>query len=98
MLLQKLEETLEPIFYQYKQARRPEEAFGDFCSRVGFEALRTYSANYVGQAAQEKLPQVRLAQSSLDSVQAVAAKQVGLVSSSILPSKGLGLRFIMQIG
>ncbi|KAK9842398.1 hypothetical protein WJX84_005131 [Apatococcus fuscideae] len=75
MKIQKLEETLEPLFYHYKQARKPQEPFGDFCTRVGFEALRKYSKSFVGKAAEEKLPQVRLGQANLDAVQAVANKQ-----------------------
>lgn len=47
--LQNLEKTLEPIFYLYKQQRRPGEALGDFATRIGFLALRTYSAGYVPQ-------------------------------------------------
>ncbi len=75
-MLQKLEETLEPLLYHYKQARKPQEPFGDFCARVGFEALRSYSSSFVGHAAEQKLPQVRIQQKSLDSVQAIADQQV----------------------
>ena len=75
-MTQKLEETLEPIFYHYKQARKPQEPFGDFCTRVGFEALRKYSKGFVGKSAEEKLPQVRLGQANLDAVKAIADKQV----------------------
>lgn len=31
---------LRPVFEHYKDARRQEEGFGDFCDRVGVEALR----------------------------------------------------------
>lgn len=58
--MQNLEKTLEPIMYLYKQQRRRGESFGDFCTRVGFLSLRTYSAGYVPQAAQDKLPAVNL--------------------------------------
>ena len=40
--LQDLESTLEPIFFFYKQRRQPGEPFGDFCARVGHEAIRGY--------------------------------------------------------
>jgi sulfite reductase (ferredoxin) len=46
MAIADLEKTLEPIFVQFKQQRQPGEAFGDFCHRVGFEALRQFSATY----------------------------------------------------
>lgn len=32
--------TLTPILERYREQRRPEEAFGDFCQRVGAETLR----------------------------------------------------------
>lgn len=67
---------MEPILYHYKQARKPQEPFGDFCARVGFEDLRRYSKGFVGKSAEEKLPQVRLGQTNLDAVQALADKQV----------------------
>jgi sulfite reductase (ferredoxin) len=41
-----LEKTLEPILVYFKQDRKTGEAFGDFCHRVGFVALREFSKNY----------------------------------------------------
>jgi sulfite reductase (ferredoxin) len=41
-----LEAFLEPLFVYFKQNRQPGESFGVFCSRVGFPALREFSANY----------------------------------------------------
>ncbi len=41
-----LEKVLEPIFVMLKQQRQGEESLGDFCHRVGFEALREFSASY----------------------------------------------------
>ncbi len=35
-----LESFLEPLFFYYKSDRLPQESFGEFCARVGFEALR----------------------------------------------------------
>lgn len=95
-LLQKLEETLEPILYHYKQARKPQEPFGDFCARVGFEALRKYSKGFVGKAAEEKLPQVRLGQTNLDAVQALADKQVCDAASDLCPAKS-PLTFLLTL-
>ncbi|MEQ8383752.1 MAG: sulfite reductase, ferredoxin dependent [Coleofasciculus sp. A1-SPW-01] len=44
--IEELESFLEPMFMQFKQQREPGESFGDFCDRVGFDAIREYSANY----------------------------------------------------
>ncbi|MEB3311448.1 MAG: sulfite reductase, ferredoxin dependent [Snowella sp.] len=41
-----LESFLEPLLVYFKQDRKAQESFGDFCHRVGFEALRQFSANY----------------------------------------------------
>ncbi|MEQ9487064.1 sulfite reductase, ferredoxin dependent [Coleofasciculus sp. F4-SAH-05] len=45
--IEELESFLEPMFMQFKQQRELGESFGDFCDRVGFDAIRDYSANYV---------------------------------------------------
>lgn len=41
-----LESFLEPIFVFFKKSRKDQESFGDFCDRIGFEAVRDFSANY----------------------------------------------------
>jgi sulfite reductase (ferredoxin) len=41
-----LEAFLEPIFVYFKQNKQSNESFGEFCHRVGFEALREFSASY----------------------------------------------------
>mmetsp|Transcript_15064 Transcript_15064/g.21966 ORF Transcript_15064/g.21966 Transcript_15064/m.21966 type:complete len:636 (-) Transcript_15064:82-1989(-) len=41
-----LEVTLEPIFAMYIQQRQQFEAFGDFCHRVGADAIEQYSSSY----------------------------------------------------
>ncbi|NJK42127.1 MAG: NADPH-dependent assimilatory sulfite reductase hemoprotein subunit, partial [Acaryochloridaceae cyanobacterium SU_2_1] len=49
MDVQRLEATLEPLFVYFKRNCRrgpTPESFGDFCDRVGFEALRQFSATY----------------------------------------------------
>ena len=38
-----LEEFLTPLFVYYKNSRNPEEGFGAFCDRVGFDNLRNFS-------------------------------------------------------
>ena len=46
-----LETQLEPIFVYFKQSRQPLESFGDFCSRVGFDAISEFVSNYQPQTA-----------------------------------------------
>ena len=41
-----LEAELERIFIYFKQQRQPDESFGDFCNRVGIEAIRKFVTNY----------------------------------------------------
>lgn len=48
-----LETQLEPIFVYFKQTRQSEEKFGDFCQRVGFDAIREFATNYESQNAGE---------------------------------------------
>jgi sulfite reductase (ferredoxin) len=46
MAIDDLEVMLEPLFVYFKQSRQPGESFGDFCHRVGFDALRQFAATY----------------------------------------------------
>lgn len=49
LAIENLEATLEPLFVYFKQEqlhRVEPESFGDFCHRVGFEALRRFAATY----------------------------------------------------
>ncbi|MEI1374882.1 sulfite reductase, ferredoxin dependent [Nostoc sp. UHCC 0926] len=41
-----LETFLEPIFVYFKKSRKSKESFGDFCDRVGFDAIREFTATY----------------------------------------------------
>lgn len=41
-----LETTLEPVFAFFKKRRRKDESFGDFCHRLGFDAIRDFAENY----------------------------------------------------
>ena len=43
MCVQDIEKVLEPVFFFYKQRRAAGEPFGDFCARVGFDAIRDYT-------------------------------------------------------
>ncbi|MEM9266154.1 MAG: sulfite reductase, ferredoxin dependent [Cyanobacteria bacterium P01_F01_bin.13] len=47
MYIDDLEKTLEPMFAFFKKARQAGESFGDFCDRIGFDAIRNFSASYV---------------------------------------------------
>ncbi|HYW20200.1 MAG TPA: sulfite reductase, ferredoxin dependent [Nodularia sp. (in: cyanobacteria)] len=44
-----IESFLEPIFVYFKNFREYEERFGDFCDRLGFDALREFAATYQPQ-------------------------------------------------
>ncbi|MEH2127220.1 sulfite reductase, ferredoxin dependent [Nostoc sp.] len=46
-----LESFLEPIFVYFKKSRKSKEKFGDFCDRVGFDAIREFAASYEPQTA-----------------------------------------------
>ena len=46
MPVAELETFLEPIFVYFKKSRKKSESFGDFCDRVGFEAIQQFTANY----------------------------------------------------
>jgi sulfite reductase (ferredoxin) len=47
MSVEDLETFFEPIFVFFKQNHKSKESFGSFCSRVGFSAIRNFSANYI---------------------------------------------------
>ncbi|NET50471.1 MAG: sulfite reductase, ferredoxin dependent, partial [Merismopedia sp. SIO2A8] len=42
MPIQELESFLEPIFVYFKTERQAKESFGDFCDRIGFDAIRDH--------------------------------------------------------
>ena len=46
MPIHELETFLEPIFVYFKKERQAGERFGDFCDRVGFEAIRQFTVEY----------------------------------------------------
>jgi sulfite reductase (ferredoxin) len=51
MAIADLEKILEPLFAYFKQDRQSGERFGDFCNRVGFEALRQFTATYQSKSS-----------------------------------------------
>ncbi|MCC5663064.1 sulfite reductase, ferredoxin dependent [Nostoc sp. CHAB 5784] len=46
-----LDSFLEPIFVYFKKSRKSKESFGDFCNRVGFDAIREFASTYEPQTA-----------------------------------------------
>lgn len=46
MHIDDLETTLEPVFVYFKQGRQQGESFGDFCDRVGLDAIHQFVAGY----------------------------------------------------
>ncbi len=44
--IKELESFFEPIFVYFRDHKQEAECFGDFCHRVGFEALRQFSDTY----------------------------------------------------
>jgi sulfite reductase (ferredoxin) len=56
-----IESFLEPIFVYFQKSRQTGESFGDFCDRVGFDAIREFAAQYqpetVAVTAEEIPPQ-----------------------------------------
>ncbi len=49
-------ETVLPLFVLYRGERRPGEAFGDFCARLGVEGLRSRTADPLPAAAGPERP------------------------------------------
>ncbi|AFZ43992.1 sulfite reductase (ferredoxin) [Halothece sp. PCC 7418] len=46
MPIDELESYIEPMLAFYKEKRQKDESFGEFCNRVGFEAIETYVKSY----------------------------------------------------
>jgi sulfite reductase (ferredoxin) len=46
---EKLSETLEPMFAQWKAAKQEGEGFGDFCTRVGVDSIKQHAVSAIGQ-------------------------------------------------
>ncbi|MGJ5673536.1 MAG: sulfite reductase, ferredoxin dependent [Nostochopsis sp.] len=41
-----IESFLEPIFVYFKKSRKKGESFGNFCDRIGFDAIRKFTDSY----------------------------------------------------
>lgn len=91
-----IETQLEPIFVFFKQSRKSGESFGDFCDRLGFDAIREFAANYESQIVGE--PEITddsdgLVEAMADSttapiVEESGGKEVAIVNTTIANSKG----------
>ncbi|GBE90543.1 sulfite reductase, ferredoxin dependent [Nostoc cycadae] len=55
-----IESFLEPIFVYFQKSREADESFGDFCSRVGFDAIREFAAQYQPEAVAVTTPETPL--------------------------------------
>ncbi|MBW4570336.1 MAG: sulfite reductase, ferredoxin dependent [Tolypothrix carrinoi HA7290-LM1] len=90
-----IETQLEPIFVFFKQSRQTGESFGDFCDRVGFDALREFAANYESEVVGE--PEITddsdgLVETMADSttgavVEESGGKEVAIANTTIASSK-----------
>jgi sulfite reductase (ferredoxin) len=55
LAIDELESTIEPLLVSFKSDRQADEGFGDFCHRVGFEALRQAIAVYQPPGVKSKV-------------------------------------------
>jgi len=68
-----LEATLEPLLVYYRDRRQTGESFGDFCHRVGFDALRDFAAHYTPPATHRKRYRVDVPAQQYQQLKALAA-------------------------
>lgn len=54
--IDQLEKFLEPLLVYFRDERHGGESFGEFCNRVGFEALRAYAGAYQGEGHGQNKP------------------------------------------
>lgn len=76
MLESQLEQELEPVLAFFKQYRQSHEGFGDFCHRVGVEAIREFAVTYVpiGHGSKTRR-RVSLSESVYQQLKSTAASQ-----------------------
>jgi sulfite reductase (ferredoxin) len=74
-----LETTLEPVFAFFKKRRRKDESFGDFCHRMGFDAIRAFAEKYekvgMGRSTPDQRKRVTLRDATYLQLQEVALSQ-----------------------
>jgi sulfite reductase (ferredoxin) len=86
-----IETQLEPIFVFFKRSRKSGESFGDFCDRLGFDAIREFAANYESEIVGE--PEITdysdgLVETMADStVEESDGKEVAIANTTIASSK-----------
>lgn len=54
MPIDELESFLEPILVFFRDHRQTQESFGEFCHRVGFDAIREFSGSYQPPASKPR--------------------------------------------
>jgi sulfite reductase (ferredoxin) len=74
--IDELEGFLEPMFVYFKQDRQPEESFGDFCSRVGFDDLRQFVTHY------QPMPSMNMNETAVMTSSATLPEQMPSVTPS----------------
>lgn len=72
--LSDFESFFEPIFALFKSQRRVGESFGDFCGRVGFDALKEQQDSYIPQSEMKNLPQIGISTDAADLLKSAAEK------------------------
>ena len=73
--LRDFETFFEPLFAFFKSRRKESESFGDFCSRIGFVALREYQKAYVSPPSYSSQPRLAVDSSTFDALKAIAEKE-----------------------
>merc|ERR1719230_31060 len=69
------ETFFEPIFYFFKTRKTEGEAFGDFCHRVGFDALREYQKAYVPPPTITRMPRVMVDEEAFTALKQIAEEK-----------------------
>ena len=78
-----LETMLEPLLVAFKGDRQAAESFGDFCHRVGFEALRQYTAEYQPSKATKSRHRIGVREDQYGRLKA-AAEAKGISMSEVI--------------
>jgi len=76
--IQNLEAALEPLLVYFKQERQHRaepESFGDFCHRVGFDALRQFAASYQPRTSNKLRHRISIKDEVYVRLKAIAAEQ-----------------------
>ncbi|MBD1867734.1 sulfite reductase, ferredoxin dependent [Leptolyngbya sp. FACHB-671] len=76
--IQNLEAALEPLLIYFKQERQQRaepESFGDFCHRVGFDALRQFAASYEPRTSNKLRHRIGIKDEVYVKLKAIAAQQ-----------------------